>query len=163
MNNNGAPFQNPRDDTEEERLSAIEQGSLTPGTEEGNPTRGQLAHYAGAQHSMQFPHFSFSQNPKLMADFLWRLDHLSPRKRGHDESIESANLSPEVDGRVREELGIKDNNIPLYKYQVPGLKELCDADGPRPPTQNRLLVSRCTRNLPVVWIPTEDVNSSTRS
>ena len=189
-NNNGAPFQDPCDDTEEERLLAIEKGSFTPDTEEGNLTRGQLAHYAGAQHSLQFRHFSFSvfvqgdharflrwdpsgtvvtaafdyrDEPKLMAEFLWRFDHLSAMKRGHDESIEAANLSPQVDGRVREKLGIKDNNIPLYKYEVPGLKEIGHAYGPRPPTQNRSLVSRCTRSLPVVWIPTEDVNRSTSS
>ena len=189
-NNNGAAFQDPRDDTEEARLLAIEKGSFTPDTEAGNLARGQLAHYAGAQHSLQFRHFSFSvviqgdharflrwdpsgtvvtavfnyrENPMLMAEFLWRFDHLSPMKRGHDESIQAANLSPEVDGRVREKLGIKDNNIPLYKYEVPGLKGMGYAYGPRPPTQNRSLVSRCTRSLPVVWIPTEDVNSSPRS
>jgi hypothetical protein len=181
-NNNGAPFQDPRDDTEEGRLSAIEAGSFTPDTEEGNVKRGQLAHYAGAQHSVQFRHFSFSvlvqgdharflrwdpsgtvvtaafnyrENPKLMAEFLWRFDHLSAMKRGHDESIQPANLSPEIDARVREKLGIKDNDIPLYKYEVPGLKKMGHAYGPRPPTQNRSLVSRCTRSLPVVWIPAE--------
>jgi hypothetical protein len=189
-NNNGAAFQDPRDDTEEERLSAIEKGSFTPDTEAGNQACGQLVHYAGAQHSLQFRHFSFSvvvqgdharflrwdpsgtvvtaafnyrDNPKLMAEFLWRFDHLSPMKRGHDESIQPAHLSPEVDARVREKLGLKDNSIPLYKYEVPGLKGMGHAYGPRPPTQNRSLVSRCTRSLPVVWIPTEDVNNSTRS
>ena len=182
--NNGAAFQDPRDDTNEERLLAIEKGSFTPDTEAGNRARGQLAHYAGAQHSLQFRHFSFSiavhgdharflrwdpsgtvvtaafnyrANPGLMAEFLWRFDHLSPRERGHDESIQPANLSPEVDARVREKLGIKDNSHPLYKYEVPGLTGMGHAYGPRPPTQNRSLVSRCTRSLPVVWIPTEDV------
>ena len=189
-NNNGAPFQDPRDDTEEERLLAIEKGSFTPDTEAGNQARGQLAHYAGAQHSLQFRHFSFSvfvqgdharflrwdpsatvvtpafnyrENPRLMAEFLWWFNHLSPMKRGHDESIQPANLSPKVDARVREKLGIKNNNVPLYKYEVPGLNGMGHAYGPRPPTQNRSLVSRCTRSLPVVWIPTEDVNGGASS
>ena len=187
-NNNGAAFQDPRNDTEEARLLAIEKGSFTPDTEAGNLARGQLAHYAGAQHSLQFRHFSFSvvvqgdharflrwdpsgtvvtaafnyrDNPKLMAEFLWRFDHLSAMKRGHDESIQPANLSPEVDARVREKLGIKDNNISLYKYEVPGLKGMGHAYGPRPPTQNRSLVNRCTRSLPVIWIPTDDVDCGT--
>ena len=189
-NNNGAPFQDPCDDTEEARLSAIEKGSFTPDTEDGNLTRGQLAHYAGAQHSLQFRHFSFSvfvqgdharflrwdpsgtvvtaafnyrDDPKLMAEFLWRFDHFSAMKRGHDESIQTANLSPEVDARVREKPGIEDNNTPLYKYEVPGLKGTGHAYGPRPPMQNRSLVSRCTRSLPVVWIPTEGENGCTSS
>ena len=188
--NVGAPFQDPLYGTEEECLLAIEKGSFTPDTEDGNLARGQLAHYAGALHSLQFRHFSFSvtvqgnyarflrwdpsatvvatafnyrMNPGLMAKFLWRFNHLSPRKRGHDESIQPANLAPEIDARVREKLGIKDNNIPLYKYEVPGLIGLGHVYGPRPSTQNRLLISRCTRSLPVIWIPTEDENSGTSS
>ena len=62
---------------------------------------------------------------------------------------------------MREKLGIKDNTISLYKYEVPGLKGMGHAYGPRPPTQNRSLVSRCTRSLPVVWIPTDDVDCGT--
>ena len=62
---------------------------------------------------------------------------------------------------MREKLGIKDNDIPLYKYEVPGLIGMGHAYSPRPPTQNRSLVSRCTRTLPVLWIPTEDVNGGT--
>ncbi|KAF8549298.1 hypothetical protein OG21DRAFT_1500509 [Imleria badia] len=183
----GAPFQDPRDDTEEARLLAIEEGSFTPDTDEGNKARGQLAHYAGAQHSLQFRHFSFSiiiqgdyarflrwdpsatvvtaafnyrTNPRLMADFLWRFDHLSPQQRGHDISIQPAGLAAEVDARVREELGMMDMNIPLYKYQVPGSIGMGYAYGPRPPTQNRSLVSRCTRSLPAFWIPAEVITSS---
>ena len=183
-NNNGAPFQDPRDETEQARLSAIEEGSFTPETAEGKKARGQLAHYAGAQHSLQFRHFSFSiiiqgdharflrwdpsgtvsgtvvtavfnyrTNPRLMAEFLWRFDHLSPIQRGHDVSIQLANLAPNVDRRVREELGIKDQNTAVYQYLVPGLNGMGHAYGPRPPTQNRSLVSRCTRSLPVYWIP----------
>ena len=186
----GVAFQDPRDITDESRLLAIEEGSFTPATAEGIMARGQLAHYAGAQHSMQFRHFSFSvvihgdharflrwdpsgtvvssafnyrTDPKPMAEFLWRFDHLSARDRGHDQSIQPANLSPEAGARVREKLGIKDRNVPLYKYEVPGLIGMGHAYGPRPPTQNRSLVSRCTRSLPVVWIPTEDVNGSTSS
>ena len=72
-------------------------------------------------HSLQFRHFSFSvviqgdharllrwdlsstvvtaafdyhTNPWSMAEFLWRFDHLSPRQRGHNQSIQPANLSP---------------------------------------------------------------------
>ena len=97
---------------------------------------------------------AYYENPRLMAEFLWRFDHLSPVKCGHDESIQAANLSPKVDGRVREKLGIKDNNIPLYKYEMSGLKGMGQAYGPRPPTKNRSLVSRCARSLPAVWIPT---------
>jgi hypothetical protein len=185
VNKDGAPFQDPRDDTEESRLSAIKEGSFTPATVEAIMARGQLAHYAGAQHSLQFRHFSFSivvhgdharflrwdpsgtvvtaafnyrTNPRLMAEFLWRFDHLSPKQRGHDVSIQPANLAAEVDARVREQLGMKDKKIPLYKYEVPGLDGMGYAYGPRPPTQNRSLVSRCTRNLPVYWIPVEDVD-----
>ena len=169
--NNGAAFQDPRGDTKEERLLAIERGSFALDTEAGNRARGQLAHYAGAQHSLQFRHFSFSivvrgdharflrwdpsgtvvtaafnyrANPELMAEFLWRFDHLSPRKRGHEESIQPVNLSPKVDARVREKLGIKDSNTPLYRYGIPGLIGMGHAYGPRPPTQSRSLVSRCT-------------------
>jgi len=188
--NDGLSFQDPRGGTEKERLLEIENGSFTPDTAEGNQGRGQLAHYAGAQHSLQFRHFSFSiviqgdnarflrwdpsatvvtaafnyrTHPRMMAEFLWRFDHLSARERGHDVSIQPANLAPEVDARVREQLGIEDKNIPLYKYGVPGLIGMGHAYGPRPPTQNRSLVSRCTRNLSVVWIPAEDVISGTRT
>ncbi|KAF8553900.1 hypothetical protein OG21DRAFT_1509533 [Imleria badia] len=188
--NDGAPFQDPRNDTDEARLLAIEEGSFTPDTDEGNKARGQLAHYAGAQHSLQFRHFSFSiiiqgdharflrwdpsatvvtaafnyrTNPRLMAEFLWRFDHLSPQQRGHDVSIQPANIVLGIDARVREELRIKDQDIPLYRYEVPGLAGMGYAYGPRPPTQNRSLVSRCTRNLPVYWIPAEDVIGNTRS
>ena len=189
-NNKGAAFQDPRDDTKEERLLAIQKRSFTPDTGAGNLARGQLAHYAGAQHSLQSRHFSLSvvvqgdharflpcdpsatvvttafnyrTNPELLAESLWRFDHLSPGKRGHDVSIQLSNPSPEVDTRVREKLGIKDNDILLYKYEVPGLIGTGYAYGPRPPTQNRSLVNQCTRSLPVVWIPTEDVSNSTRS
>ncbi|KAI9461379.1 hypothetical protein HD554DRAFT_2223615 [Boletus coccyginus] len=186
----GVAFQDPRDITDESRLVAMEEGSFTPATAEGIMARGQLAHYAGAQHSMQFRHFSFSvvihgdharflrwdpsgtvvtsafnyrTDPKLMAEFLWRFDHLSARDRGHDQSIQPANLSPEAGARAREKLGINDKSVPLFKYEVPGLTGMGDAYGPRPPTQNRSLVSRCTRSLPVVWIPTEDVNGGPSS
>ncbi|KAI9567162.1 hypothetical protein HD554DRAFT_2329373 [Boletus coccyginus] len=181
--NDGAPFQDPHDSTEKERLLAIENGSFTPDTAEGNQARGQLAHYAGAQHSLQFRHFSFSiaiqgdharflrwdpsatvvtaafnyrTHSRLMAEFLWR-------ERGHDVSIQSANLAFEVNARVREQLGIEDEKIPLYKYEVPGLIGMGHAYGARPPTENRSLVGRCTRSLPVVWIPAEDVISDTRT
>ncbi|KAF8555778.1 hypothetical protein OG21DRAFT_810170 [Imleria badia] len=98
-----------------------------------------------------------------MAEFLWRFDHLSPKQRGHDVSIQPANLAAEVDARVREQLGMKDKKIPLYMYEVPGLDGTGYAYGPRPPTQNRSLVSRCTRNLPVYWIPVEDVDGDSGS
>ena len=178
--NDGAPFQDPRDETEQARLLAIEEGSFTPETAEGKKARGQLAHYAGAQHSLQFRHFSFSiiiqgdharflrwdpsgtvvtaafnyrTNPRSMAEFLWRFDHLSPKQRGHDVSIQLGHLAPNVDRRVREELGIKDQSTAVYQYLVPGLNGMGYAYGPQPPTQNRSLVSRCTRSLPVYWIP----------
>ena len=177
-------FQDPSNSEESRRL-AIEKGSFTPDTVDGINARGQLAHYAGAQHSMQFRHFSFSvvveddharflrwdpagtvvtaafnyrTSPRLMAEFLWRFDHLSAGERGHDESIQPANLPPEVDARVREKLDIKNNNIPLYRYTLPGLIGKGYAYGPRPPTQNRSLVSRCTRSLPVFWIPAVDID-----
>ncbi|KAF8444058.1 hypothetical protein L210DRAFT_3759168 [Boletus edulis BED1] len=186
----GAAFRDPRIDTEEERLLAIETGSFTPDTDEGKKARGQLAHYAGAQHSQQFRHFSFSvviqedharflrwdpsatvvtaefnyrTNPRLMVEFLWRFDHLSPKQRGHDVSIQLANLAPEVDARVREKLGIKNSDIALYQYEVPGMIGMGYAYGPRFPTENRSLVSRCTRSSPVVWIPNEDVLGGTKS
>ncbi|KAF8546653.1 hypothetical protein OG21DRAFT_1501900 [Imleria badia] len=152
--------------------------------------RGQLAHYAGAQHSLQFRHFSFSivvhgdharflrwdpsgtvvtaafnyrTNPKLMAEFLWRFDHLSPKQRGHDVSIQPAKLAADVDARVRKQLGMKDKKITLYRYEVPGLDGMGYAYGPMPPSQNRSLASRCTRSSPVYWIPAEDVDGATGS
>ena len=175
----GVAFQDPSD-SEESGLTAIEKRSFTPDTVDGMNTRGQLAHYAGAQHSKQFWHFSFSvlvegdrarflqwdpastivtasfnyrTSPMLMAEFLWRFDHLSAKERGHDESIQPANLAPDVDARVRQKLEIEDGDIPLYRYTLPGLIGKGYAYGPRPPTQNRSLVSRCTRSLPVLWIP----------
>ena len=60
MRNNGAAFQDPRGDTNGERFFAIEKGSFTPDTEVGNLVCGQLGHYAGAQHSLQFRRFFFS-------------------------------------------------------------------------------------------------------
>ena len=147
---------------------------------DGINARGQLAHYAGAQHSKQFRHFSFSvlvegdcarflrwdpagtvvtasfnyrTSPGLMAEFLWWFDHLSAKEWGHNESIQPANLAPKHDARVREKLGIEGGDVPLYRYTLPGLIGKGYAYGPRPPSQNRSLVSRCTRNLPVLWIP----------
>ncbi|KAF8426803.1 hypothetical protein L210DRAFT_3565847, partial [Boletus edulis BED1] len=73
---------------------------------------------------------------------------------------ELANIAPEVDARVRERLGIKNSDIALY--QVPGLIGMGYAHGPRFPTENRSLVSRCTRSSPVVWIPNEDVLGGTK-
>ena len=184
-NKDGAPFRDPRDDTEESRLLATKNGSFTPASAEANMARGQLAHYAGAQHSLQFRHFSFSivihgdqarflrwdpsgtvvtaafnyrTKPRLMAEFLWRFDHLSPKQRGHDVSIQPANLTPDVDTRVRDQLGIKNKQTLLFKYELPGLDGMGYAYGPRPPTQNRSLASRCTRGSPVYWIPGEDVD-----
>ena len=61
--------------------------------------------------------FNYRANSELMAEILW-FGHLSPRKRGHDGSIHPVNLSPEVGARVREKLGIKDNNTPLYRYML---------------------------------------------
>ena len=175
----GVAFQDPSDLEESGRL-AMEKRSFTPDTVDGMNTRGQLAHYAGAQHSKQFRHFSFSvlvegdrarflrwdpagtivtaafnyrTSPMLMAEFLWRFDHLSAKERGHDESIQPANLAPDVDARVRQKLEIEDAGVPLYRYTLPGLIGKGYAYGPRPPTQNRSLVSRCTRSLPILWIP----------
>ncbi|KAG9310585.1 hypothetical protein JVU11DRAFT_9145 [Chiua virens] len=59
-NNDGAAFQDPSDITEESCRSAIKSGSFTPATKEGRSIRGQLSHYAGALHSVQFRNFSFS-------------------------------------------------------------------------------------------------------
>ncbi|KAF8548211.1 hypothetical protein OG21DRAFT_789751, partial [Imleria badia] len=189
-NKDGAPFHDPRDDTVESRLSTIKDGSFTPAIAEAIMARGQLARYAGAQHSLQFRHFSFSivvhgdharflrwdpsgtvvtaafnyrTNPRLMAKFLWRFDHLSPKQRGNNVSIQPAKLAAKVDARVREQLGMKDKKIPLYKYEVPGLDRMGYAYGPRPPSQNRSLVSRCTRSLAVYWIPAENVDGATGS
>ena len=185
MNKDGAPFQDPRDGTEESRVLAIKSGSFTPATVEANMARGQLARYAGAQHSLQFRHFSFSivihedqarflrwdpsgtvvtaafnhrTNPRLMAEFLWRFDHLSPKQRGHDVSIQPANLASEVDTRVREQLWIKNKKTLLFRYETPGLDGMGYAYGPRPPTQNRSLASGCTCSSPVYWIPSEDMD-----
>ncbi|KAG9317806.1 hypothetical protein JVU11DRAFT_2029 [Chiua virens] len=171
--NNGIAF---RDIIEESH-------SFTPTTKEGNFIRGQLAHYAGAMHSMQFRNFSFSmlvetQNarflrwdpsgaivtaafnyraqPKLMAEFLWRFDHLSAQDRGHDPTVKPADLPNDVAARVRETLGIKRNDMALYRYELPGMGGSGYAYGPKLTTQNRSLVSRCTRNQPVVWIPASD-------
>ena len=184
-NGDGAPFRDPRDGTEESRVLAIKNGSFTPASAEANMARGQLAHYAGAQHSLQFRHFSFSiiihgnearflrwdpsgtvvtagfnyrTNPRLMAEFLWRFDHLSPKQRGHDVSIQPATLTPDVDTRVRDQLGIKNKQTLLFKYELPGLDGMGYAYGPRPPTQNRSLASRCTRSSPVYWIPGKDMD-----
>ena len=87
-----------------------------------------------------------------MAEFLWRFDHLSAKERGHDESIQLANLAPDVDARVRQKLEIEDAGILLYRYTLPRLIGKGYAYGPRPPTQNRSLVSQCTRSLPILWI-----------
>ena len=128
-NSSGVAFRDPEDTTEEARRSAIEQGSFTPNTVEAMDARGQLAHYAGAQHSLQFRHFSFSvvvegdcarflrwdpagtvvtaafnyrENPEILAEFLWRFDQLSAKDRGHDDSIRPAQLEDDVDARVKE-------------------------------------------------------------
>ncbi|KAF8546647.1 hypothetical protein OG21DRAFT_1578232 [Imleria badia] len=181
-NKDGVPFQDPRDDTVELCRSAIKDGSFTPATVEVIMARRQLAHYAGAQHSLQFRHFSFSivvhgdhahmvvttafnylMNPRLIAEFLWRFDHLSSKQRGYDVSIQPAKLAAEVNARVREQLGIKDKKIPLYKYQVPGLDGIGYIYGPRPPSQNWSLISWCTRSSPVYWIPAENVDGGTGS
>ena len=123
--NDRVVFQDPSDpDSEESRCLAIEEGSFARDTVDGINARGQLAHYTGAQHSQQFWHFSFSvlvegdhawflrwdpagtvvttsfnyrMSPGFLAEFLWRFDHLSAKERGHDESIQLANLAPDVD------------------------------------------------------------------
>ncbi|KAF8447201.1 hypothetical protein L210DRAFT_3641170 [Boletus edulis BED1] len=181
-----AAFQDPRDGTEEERLLAIETESFTPDTDKGNEARGQLAQYAGVQHSLQSWHFSFSvvvhgdharflrwdqsatvvtaafnyrTNPRSMAEFLWRFNHLSPEQRGRDVSVQPANLTPEVDARILGKLGIKDVNIPLYKYEVPGLAGIGYAYGPRPPLEDHSLVIQRTHSLPMVWIPTKHMST----
>ncbi|KAG9317803.1 hypothetical protein JVU11DRAFT_2026 [Chiua virens] len=173
--NNGIAF---RDITED-----LHAGPFTPATQQGKFIRGQLAHYAGAMHSMQFRNFSFSMlvetqsarflrwdpsgaivtaafnyraKPKLMAEFLWRFDHLSAQDRGHDPTVRPADLPNDVAARVRETLGIKRNDTALYRYELPGMVGSGYAYGPKLTTQNRSLVSRCTRNQPVVWIPTSD-------
>jgi len=186
----GPPFRDNCDATEDERLWEIEEGSFTPHTVEGNQAHGQLEQDTGTRNSLQFRHFSFSivvrgdhalflrceptatvvtaafnhfTNSRLMADFFGRLDHPSAREQSHDISIQSEKLEPEVDARVKEKLGIKDKNIPLYKYNVRGLVGMDHAYDPRSPSQNGLLVSRCTRSLPMVWIPAEDVIGDTRT
>lgn len=64
---------------------------------------------------------------------------------------------------MREKLDITNNNIPLYRYTLPGLIGKGHAYGPKPPTQNRSLVGRCTHSLPVVWIPALDVDGVAKS
>ena len=59
-NSSGVAFHDPNDPSEASRLLAIEQGSFTPATLDEIAARGQLTHYAGAHHSLQFRHFSFS-------------------------------------------------------------------------------------------------------
>ena len=183
-NSNGAPFRDPGDKTDKERF--IEEGSFTPDTEEGRETRGQLAHYAGAHHSVQLRHFSFSvfvqgehvrflrwdpsatvvtaafnyrENPELMAKFFWRFNHLTPKQRGHDSSVQPAMLPHEVDERVRKKLDVKDKHLPLYRFEIPNLEEGY-AYGPLPETMNRSLVSRCTRSRAMLWIPNEDTKTA---
>ena len=100
-------FKDPLDDSEESCQSVIEQGSFMLDTVNGVNTCGQLTHYAGAQHSKQFWHFSFSiliegdtacflqwdptgtvvtaafnyhTSLSLMAEFLWQFNHLSARE-----------------------------------------------------------------------------------
>ena len=158
----GVAFKDPLDDSEESHQSAIKQGSFMPDTVNRVNTCGQLAHYAGAQHSKQFRHFSFSilvegntahflkwdpagtvvtaafnycMSLTLMAEFLWQFDHLSARECGHDKSIQSVNLSSEINTWVWTNLGIKDENTPLYRYMLPGLKGRGYAYGPRLPSQ----------------------------
>ena len=183
-NSNGAPFRDPGDKADKERF--IEEGSFAPDTEEGRETRGQLAHYAGAHHGVQFRHFSFSvfvqgehvrflrwdpsatvvtaafnyrKNPELMAKFFWRFNHLTPKQRGHDLSVQPAMLPHEVDERVRTKLDIRDKNLPLYRFEIPNLDDGY-AYGPLPETTNRSLVSRCTRSRAMLWIPNEDTKTA---
>ena len=186
-NSSGAPFRDPGDKTDKKHF--IEEGSFTPDTEEGRETRGQLAHYAGAHHSLQFRHFSFSvfvqgdharflrwdpsstvvttafnyrRDPELMAMFFWRFNHLTPEQRGHDPSVQPAKLPDDVDKHIREKLKIENESIPLYRYQIPKLDNGY-AYGPRPETTNRSLVSRCTRSQAMLWIPNKDANDPTPS
>ena len=185
----GVAFKDPLDNSEESRQSAIKQGSFILDTVNRVNTCGQLAHYAGTQHSKQFWHFSFSilvegdtacflwwdpagtvvmaafnycMSPTLMAKFLWQFDHLSARECGHDESIQPVNLSSEIDMWVWVQLGIKDKNTPLYRYMLPSLKGRGFAYGPRLPSQMWSLISRCTCNLPVFWIPNIDIDEGSK-
>ena len=189
----GTAFQDPPESEDPAKLAEVcrmvaEDESFTPDTVDGMNTRGKLAHCAGTQHSLQFRHFSFSvliegdrarflrwdpagtivtaafdyhKRCDLMADFLWRFDHLSAEQRGHDESMRPAKLTPEEAARVRKKLGVNDNSVLLYRYTLHGLKGY--AYGPRLPTQNQSLVSRCTRSLPLVWIPEVKADRETRS
>ena len=184
-NSSGAPFRDPGDKTDKKRFT--EEGLFTPDIEEGRETRGQLAHYAGAHHSLQFRHFWFSvfvqgdharflrwdpssmvvktafnyhRNLELMAKFFWRFNHLTPEQRGHDPSIQLAKLPHDVDKHIREKLQIENENIPLYRYQIPKLDNGY-AYGPRPETTNWSLVSWCTRSQAMLWIPNEDANDLT--
>ncbi|KAG9317721.1 hypothetical protein JVU11DRAFT_1937 [Chiua virens] len=182
--NDGVAFWDiPTNFTENSRQRAIKEGWFTPKTNDGRLIRGQLAHYAGAMHSMQFRNFSFSvlveshnarflrwdpsgaivtaafsyrAQPKLMAEFLWRFDHLTAKERGHDPTIKPADLADEVAARVREKLGIERDDTVMYRYELPGMARSGYAYGPKLTTSNRSLVSRCTRNQPVVWIPALD-------
>ena len=169
--------------------NTIKQGSFMPDTVNRVNMCGQLAHYAGTQHSKQFQHFSFSilvegntahflqwdpagtvvmaafnycMSLTLMAEFLWQFDHLSARECGHDKSIQPVNLSSEINTQVWAKLGIKDKNTPLYRYMLPSLKGRGFPYGPRLPSQMQSLVSRCTRNLPVFWILNVDINEESK-
>ena len=46
--------------TQRHRVLAIKNGSFTLASVEANMARGQLAHCAGAQYSLQLRHFSFA-------------------------------------------------------------------------------------------------------
>ena len=65
------PFWDSWDDTEESCLLAIKNGSFTPASAEANMACQQLAHYVGAQHSLQLCHFLFSIIHRHEAWFLW--------------------------------------------------------------------------------------------
>ena len=65
--------------------------------------------------------FNYRTNPRLIAEFLWRFGHLSPKQRGHDVSIPPANLAPDVDTRVRKQPEIKNRKTLLFKFELPGL------------------------------------------
>ncbi|KAG9310586.1 hypothetical protein JVU11DRAFT_9146 [Chiua virens] len=91
-----------------------------------------------------------------MAEFLWQFDHLSAVERGHDPTVQPAEIVPDLAVRVRQKLGIKSNDMALYRYELPGMSGLGYAYSPKPSTQNRLPVCRRTRSLPVVWVPAQD-------
>jgi hypothetical protein len=141
-------------------------------TDQSILTRGQLASYAAAHMGTQFRIHSFSllicgkfarfirwdrsaavvsrrfdyaQNPKFLADFLRRFNHLGSHGRGSDASVSSPTTA-EVQ-LARQALEISDPGCSLMKVLVPGDLNASDAYYivPSPEYASRSPFGRATR------------------